>query len=144
MRIPITIRISHPAGKTGLFIVLVRTCFGLVNRKVHCINVRGRAEVTTNLIIQMLGVDEKWVHPLPMNSTTVLPDTGGVEVTLIEANHCTSSLPSPISIILTYVCVRPRILPLLIFRQANDQRRRLILPLALCRDQPRVPVSPLR
>ena len=41
----------------------------------------------------MLGVDEKWVHPLPMNSTTVLPDTGGVEVTLVEANHCTSPLP---------------------------------------------------
>jgi DNA cross-link repair 1A protein len=40
----------------------------------------------------MLGVDEEWVHPLPMDSTTVLPDTGGVEVTLIEANHCTSAL----------------------------------------------------
>lgn len=39
----------------------------------------------------MLGVDEEWVHPLHMNSTTVLPDTGGVEVTLIEANHCTSA-----------------------------------------------------
>ena len=40
----------------------------------------------------MLGVDEKWVHPLSMNSTTVLPDTGGVEVTLIEANHCMAPL----------------------------------------------------
>lgn len=39
----------------------------------------------------MLGVDEEWVHPLHMNSTTVLPDTDGVEVTLIEANHCTSA-----------------------------------------------------
>lgn len=56
--------------------------------------------MTANLIIQMLGVDEKWVHPLPMNSTTILPDTGGVEVTLIEANHCTSVL-SPISLHLT-------------------------------------------
>jgi hypothetical protein len=55
----------------------------------------GRAEVTANLIIHMLGVDEKWVHPLPMNSTTVLPDTGGVEVTLIDANHCTSPTPLP-------------------------------------------------
>lgn len=36
----------------------------------------------------MLGVDPKWVHPLPLDVPTVLPNTGGVEVTLIEANHC--------------------------------------------------------
>lgn len=40
------------------------------------------------MIMLMLGVDQKWVHPLPMNVATVVPDTGGVQVTLIEANHC--------------------------------------------------------
>ncbi|KAI0794502.1 hypothetical protein C8Q74DRAFT_1249143 [Fomes fomentarius] len=46
---------------------------------------------TANLIIHMLGVDPKWVHPLPMDVATVIPNTGGVEVTLIEANHCPGS-----------------------------------------------------
>ncbi|KAG8832703.1 hypothetical protein FRC17_000849 [Serendipita sp. 399] len=45
------------------------------------------SETTANLVIHMLSVDEKWVYPLPMNKPTVLPDTGGVMVTLIEANH---------------------------------------------------------
>jgi DNA cross-link repair 1A protein len=36
----------------------------------------------------MLSVDPRWVHPLPMDIETELPDTGGVKVTLIEANHC--------------------------------------------------------
>jgi len=66
----------------------------------------------------MLGVDEEWVHPLPMNSTTVLPDSGGVEVTLIEANHCMSALYPP-SCSLIHVCVRSWILPLPFLRQAN-------------------------
>lgn len=39
--------------------------------------------------MHMLGVHSKWVHPLPMNVATEIPDTGGVRVTLIEANHCT-------------------------------------------------------
>lgn len=39
----------------------------------------------------MLSVDAKWVHPLPMDTEIVLPDTGGVKVTLIEANHCPGS-----------------------------------------------------
>ncbi len=43
---------------------------------------------TANLIIHMLGVDQKWVHPFPMDVATVIPNAGGVEVTLIEANHC--------------------------------------------------------
>lgn len=52
------------------------------------------SEGTANLIVHMLGVDRKWVHALPMDVPTVLPDTGGVSVTPIEANHCTSiSLP---------------------------------------------------
>ena len=37
----------------------------------------------------MLGVDPKWVHALPLDVPTTVPDTGGVQVTLIEANHCT-------------------------------------------------------
>ncbi|KAF9479593.1 DRMBL-domain-containing protein [Pholiota conissans] len=46
---------------------------------------------TANLIIHMLSVDRKWVHPLPMDTSTVIPNTGGVTVTLIEANHCPGS-----------------------------------------------------
>ncbi|KAI6024410.1 DRMBL-domain-containing protein [Pisolithus marmoratus] len=48
-------------------------------------------EVTANLVIHMLSVDPKWVHPLPMDTPTVIPDTGGVVVTLIDANHCPGS-----------------------------------------------------
>lgn len=39
----------------------------------------------------MLGVDRQWVCPLPMDVPTLVPDTGGVCVTLIEANHCPGS-----------------------------------------------------
>lgn len=46
---------------------------------------------TANLIIHMLSVDKKWVHPLPMDTPTVIANTGGVTVTLIEANHCPGS-----------------------------------------------------
>ncbi|OCH85205.1 DRMBL-domain-containing protein [Obba rivulosa] len=49
------------------------------------------SEGTANLIVHMLGVDRKWVRPLPMDVPTVVPDTGGVSVTLIEANHCPGS-----------------------------------------------------
>jgi DNA cross-link repair 1A protein len=45
-------------------------------------------EGTANLIIHMLSVDSKWVHPLPMDVQSIIPNTGGVRVTLIEANHC--------------------------------------------------------
>lgn len=47
------------------------------------------SETTANLIVHMLSVDRKWVRPLPMNIPVVIPDTGGVQVTLIDANHCT-------------------------------------------------------
>jgi DNA cross-link repair 1A protein len=40
----------------------------------------------------MLSVDSKWVHPLPLDKATIIPNTGGVSVTPIEANHCTSLL----------------------------------------------------
>ncbi|KAF7370359.1 DNA cross-link repair protein PSO2/SNM1 [Mycena sanguinolenta] len=49
------------------------------------------SEGTANLIIHILSVDKKWVHPLPMDVSTVIPGTGGVHVTLIEANHCPGS-----------------------------------------------------
>ncbi|KAJ7781839.1 DNA cross-link repair protein pso2/snm1 [Mycena maculata] len=49
------------------------------------------SEGTANLIIHLLSVDKKWVHPLPMDVATVVPNTGGVHVTLIEANHCPGS-----------------------------------------------------
>ena len=39
----------------------------------------------------MLSVDKKWVRPLPMDTPTIVPDTNGVQVTLIEANHCPGS-----------------------------------------------------
>lgn len=49
------------------------------------------SQATANLIIHMLSVDPKWVHPLPMDAPTVVPNTNGVTVTLIEANHCPGS-----------------------------------------------------
>jgi len=49
------------------------------------------AEETANLIIHMLNVEPKWVKPLPMDVPTTVPDTGGVQVTVIEANHCALS-----------------------------------------------------
>lgn len=39
----------------------------------------------------MLKVDPKWVHPFPVDTPSVIPNTGGVSVTLIEANHCPGS-----------------------------------------------------
>ncbi|KAH9072365.1 DNA repair metallo-beta-lactamase-domain-containing protein [Lactarius deliciosus] len=45
------------------------------------------AEGTANLIIHMLSVDPKWVHPLPMDVPTMVPNSGGVTVTLTEANY---------------------------------------------------------
>ncbi|KZT67353.1 DRMBL-domain-containing protein [Daedalea quercina L-15889] len=49
------------------------------------------SEGTANLIVHMLGVDRQWVHPLPLDVATTIPDTGGVQVTPIEANHCPGS-----------------------------------------------------
>jgi len=39
----------------------------------------------------MLKVDPKWVHPLPIDTPCTIPNTSGVQVTLIEANHCPGS-----------------------------------------------------
>ena len=79
--IPIYLRIGKLARSTALvgnpwYTVVLCTDLSLL-------------EGTANLIIHMLSVDRKWVHPLPMDVPTVIPNTGGVTVTLIEANHCT-------------------------------------------------------
>ncbi|KAF8659851.1 hypothetical protein AX16_001736 [Volvariella volvacea WC 439] len=49
------------------------------------------SEGTANFILHMLNVDKKWVHPLLMDTPTLIPDTNGVFVTPIEANHCPGS-----------------------------------------------------
>ena len=38
--------------------------------------------------MHMLSVDKKWIRPLPMDTPIEVPDSGGVKVTLIDANHC--------------------------------------------------------
>jgi hypothetical protein len=70
----------------------------------------------------MLNVDKKWVHPLPMNEKVVLPDTGGVTVTLIEANHCKQSvhLMSVLSLILS-IFFRPRLVFVLFRGEADGE-----------------------
>ncbi|KIY44984.1 DRMBL-domain-containing protein [Fistulina hepatica ATCC 64428] len=55
------------------------------NGPVYC------SHTTASLIQHMLRVDRKWLHPLPMDTPTVIPDTDGVTVTLIDANHCPGS-----------------------------------------------------
>ncbi|TPR06785.1 hypothetical protein CAN33_0024310 [Aspergillus niger] len=46
---------------------------------------------TANLVCQQLKVDRKWLVPLEFERKTEIPDTGGAQVTLIEANHCPGS-----------------------------------------------------
>ena len=87
MRTLITTRIYRPAGRAARSIVPVR-CTDMS----HVLDAYSfRQEGTANLIIHMLTVDRKWIHPLPMDTPIVIPDTGGVSVTLIEANHCPGS-----------------------------------------------------
>jgi DNA cross-link repair 1A protein len=44
---------------------------------------------TANLVNQQLGVDKKWLHPIPMNVPTVVESNGRpITVTLLDANHC--------------------------------------------------------
>jgi DNA cross-link repair 1A protein len=50
------------------------------------------AEGTANLIVHMLGVGREWVHAIPEDVPTEIPNTGGVKVTVIEANHCAQPL----------------------------------------------------
>jgi hypothetical protein len=79
------------------------------------------SETTANLIIHMLNVDRKWVHPLPMDVKTVLPNTGGVGVTLIEANHCKSQTHKSADIKLSGLFHRSWFLSFLLSRQTDGQ-----------------------
>ncbi|TYJ58930.1 hypothetical protein B9479_000364 [Cryptococcus floricola] len=49
------------------------------------------SETTANLIVHMLQVNPKYVHGLPDNTPFEMPNTGGVKVTPLEANHCPGS-----------------------------------------------------
>lgn len=44
---------------------------------------------TANLVNQQLGVNKKYLHPLPLNTPTVVSSRGKpIIVTLLDANHC--------------------------------------------------------
>ncbi|KAL5002984.1 cytochrome P450-domain-containing protein [Aspergillus recurvatus] len=49
------------------------------------------SRATANLVRQQLRVDPKWVVDLEFETKTEVPGTGGVQVTMIEANHCPGS-----------------------------------------------------
>ncbi|KAJ5844758.1 hypothetical protein N7534_008427 [Penicillium rubens] len=46
---------------------------------------------TANLVRQQLRVDPKWIIDVDFESTTEVPETGGVRVTMLHANHCPGS-----------------------------------------------------
>lgn len=48
---------------------------------------------TANLVHQQLGVDRKYLHPLPMHTPTIIASKGtAVTVTLLNANHCPGAI----------------------------------------------------
>jgi DNA cross-link repair 1A protein len=48
---------------------------------------------TANLVGQQLGVDKKYIHPLPMFTPTVVGSKGKpITVTLLDANHCPGAI----------------------------------------------------
>ncbi|KAA8573767.1 hypothetical protein EYC84_005329 [Monilinia fructicola] len=49
------------------------------------------SRITGNLVIQQLKVDAKWVVTIDFDSKVQVPDTQGVSVTMIPANHCPGS-----------------------------------------------------
>ncbi|KAB8303600.1 hypothetical protein EYC80_004999 [Monilinia laxa] len=49
------------------------------------------SKITGNLVIQQLKVDAKWVVCIDFDSKVQVPDTKGVSVTMIPANHCPGS-----------------------------------------------------
>ncbi len=49
------------------------------------------SHVTANLVRHQLRVDPKWVVELSFDEKAEVPETGGVEVTMIPANHCPGS-----------------------------------------------------
>ena len=66
-------------------------CSGVYQRTLFMMmmSTKTYVETTANLIMHMLSVDKKWIRPLPMDTPIEVPDSGGVKVTLIDANHCT-------------------------------------------------------
>ncbi|KAL4960869.1 cytochrome P450-domain-containing protein [Aspergillus stella-maris] len=49
------------------------------------------SRATANLVRQQLRVDPKWLVDLDFEKKTEVPNTGGVQVTMMEANHCPGS-----------------------------------------------------
>lgn len=49
------------------------------------------SKVTCNLMRQQLKVDPKWIRPLEFEKKYEIPDTNGVRVTMLPANHCPGS-----------------------------------------------------
>lgn len=49
------------------------------------------SRATGNLVRQQLRVEPKWIVDLDFEATSEVPDTGGVQVTMIPANHCPGS-----------------------------------------------------
>lgn len=46
------------------------------------------SEETARLVTKRLKVDPAWLRPLPMNEPQLIPRSGGVYVTCLDANHC--------------------------------------------------------
>ncbi|KAL1412094.1 DNA cross-link repair protein PSO2/SNM1 [Vanrija albida] len=94
---------------TGMPIAVDAFCYGAIPgvtayflthaHSDHYTNLTGRwrhgpiycSQTTANLIVHMLGVERQWVHALPDDEEYEIPNTGGVKVTNIEANHCPGS-----------------------------------------------------
>ncbi|KAH0556281.1 hypothetical protein GP486_005790, partial [Trichoglossum hirsutum] len=49
------------------------------------------SRVTGNLVRQQLKVDPKWIVDMEFEKKIEVPNTSGVEVTMIDANHCPGS-----------------------------------------------------
>ena len=48
---------------------------------------------TANLVHQQLGVEKRYLHPIPMNTPTVIASKGKpITVTLLDANHCPGAI----------------------------------------------------
>ncbi|KAF8246068.1 DRMBL-domain-containing protein, partial [Wilcoxina mikolae CBS 423.85] len=50
------------------------------------------SRVTANLVRTKLGVDPQWVHELPWEEWFEVPNTNGVRVQGLDANHCPGSM----------------------------------------------------
>jgi len=75
--------------------------------------------VTASLVSQQLGVDKKYIHPLPMNTPTLIVSKNKtVTVTLIDANHC------PGAVMFLFQVGRRNILHVGDFRWSREQMLR--------------------